>query len=137
MSWTPCPVNPVPGKVPSLGHPDVDDYLQFVAARARPNKLLATAFDLKVFFTVVGKEPAAVNSRDVLGFLKSQRAPPWVPQLVGCRGGCRACWGQGFVGVGRMTRVPTRVRGPWVGIAAVQRGVAAPIRGGVATWQAR
>ncbi len=34
----------------ALGHPLVDDYLGFVAARARPNTLLAVAFDLKVFF---------------------------------------------------------------------------------------
>ena len=83
MPWTPCLIsNPVPGRVPSLGHPDVDDYLEFVAARARPNTLLATAFDLKVFFTVVGKDPAAVTSRDVLGFLKSQRAPRRGPGVV-------------------------------------------------------
>ena len=58
-----------------MGHPDVDDYLAFVAARARPNTLLANAYDLKVFFAVVGKEPAQVRPRDVLAFLKQQRAP--------------------------------------------------------------
>jgi hypothetical protein len=31
-----------------LGHPLLDDYLEFVAARARPNTLLAAAYDLKV-----------------------------------------------------------------------------------------
>jgi site-specific recombinase XerD len=35
---------------------------------------LAIGFDLKVFFSVVPKEPAAVTSRDVLAFLKAQRA---------------------------------------------------------------
>jgi integrase/recombinase XerD len=44
----------------TLGHPAVDDYLAFVAARCRPNTLLPTAYDLKVFFTVVAKEPASV-----------------------------------------------------------------------------
>ena len=39
------------GRVPRLGHPLLDDYLDMVAARARPNTVLATAFDLKVFFT--------------------------------------------------------------------------------------
>lgn len=77
MPWTPCLVRPAAGDdaVLSLGHPDVDDYLRFVAVRARPNTLLAIGFDLKVFFSVVPKEPAAVTSRDVLAFLRAQRAP--------------------------------------------------------------
>jgi len=33
----------------------VDRYLEFVAARCRPNTLRAMAFDLKAFFTVAGK----------------------------------------------------------------------------------
>jgi integrase/recombinase XerD len=37
----------------------VDRYLEFVAGRARPNTLRAVAFDLKVFFTVVAKDPVA------------------------------------------------------------------------------
>lgn len=52
-----------------LGRPLMDDYLEFVAARARPNTLLAAAYDLKVFFAVVGKEPAAVTTADVLEFI--------------------------------------------------------------------
>lgn len=58
-----------------LGHPLLDDYLGFVAARARPNTLLAVAYDLKVFFALVAKEPAAVTAADVLEFIKAQRAP--------------------------------------------------------------
>lgn len=58
-----------------LGHPLLDDYLVFVAARVRPNTLLATAYDLKVFFSVVGKDPADVRPADVLGFIEAQRAP--------------------------------------------------------------
>jgi site-specific recombinase XerC len=58
-----------------LGHPDVDDYLEFVAARARPNTTWAPAYDLKVFFTVVPKAPLDVPTRDVLAFLKVQGAP--------------------------------------------------------------
>ena len=42
----------------TLGHPLLDDYLVFVAARARTSTWLAVAYDLKVFFEVVGKEPA-------------------------------------------------------------------------------
>jgi integrase len=59
----------------TLGHPLLDDYLEFVGARARLNTWLATAYDLKVFFTVVGKEPAQVSAPDVFAFLKAQRAP--------------------------------------------------------------
>lgn len=60
--------------VPELGHPLLDEYLRFVAARARPNTLAAHAFDLKVFFTLVGKEPVAVTPSDVLSFIEAQRA---------------------------------------------------------------
>ncbi|MHB1928247.1 MAG: tyrosine-type recombinase/integrase [Acidimicrobiales bacterium] len=58
-----------------LGHPDVDRYLEFVGVRARHNTLLATAFDLKVFFSVVAKEPAEVTTADVFDFISAQRAP--------------------------------------------------------------
>jgi site-specific recombinase XerD len=59
----------------TLGHPLLDDYLAFVGARARPNTWLAVAYDLKVFFTLVGKEPAQVTAADVFAFMKAQRAP--------------------------------------------------------------
>ena len=38
----------------TLGHRLLDDYLEFVAARGARNTWLATAYDLKVFFEVVG-----------------------------------------------------------------------------------
>ena len=63
------------GDAPRLGHPLLDDYLDMVAARARPNMVLATAFDLKVFFSVVGKAPAEVVGADVLAFIAAQRQP--------------------------------------------------------------
>ncbi len=59
----------------SLGHATLDDYLEFVAARARPNTLLAVAYDLKVFFTEIVKPPEDVTTADVLAFIKAQRAP--------------------------------------------------------------
>jgi integrase len=59
----------------SLGHEVLDGYLEFVAARARPNTLLAVAYDLKVFFTEIVKQPADVTTADVLAFIKAQRAP--------------------------------------------------------------
>jgi integrase/recombinase XerD len=56
-----------------LGVPLLDEYLEFVAGRCRPNTVLATAFDLKVFFGIVGKAPAEVTVADVLGFITAQR----------------------------------------------------------------
>ena len=53
----------------TLGHPLVDAYLEFVGARGAVNTWLATAYDLKVFFEVVGKDPAEVTSADVFAFL--------------------------------------------------------------------
>jgi integrase/recombinase XerD len=74
--FVPCLVRPVgAGGVPRLGHGLLDDYLEMVAARARPNTVLATAFDLKVFFAVVGRDPVEVSEADVLGFIRSQRQP--------------------------------------------------------------
>src|SRR5262245_25716793 len=73
--WTPCLELPAEDGPPRLGHPLVDAYLVFVAARARPNTVLATAYDLKVAFTVLGKEPVEVTVRDVLGFIQAQRSP--------------------------------------------------------------
>jgi hypothetical protein len=39
----------------TLGHPLVDAYLEFVGARGAVNTWLASAYDLKVFFEVVGQ----------------------------------------------------------------------------------
>ena len=78
MEFMPCLVRSTEdGGIPviRLGHPLLDDYLAFVAARARTNTWLAVAFDLKIFFTVVAKPPAEVTAADVFGFLTAQRAP--------------------------------------------------------------
>lgn len=72
--FMPCLIEAV-GEPPSLGDPLVDEYLRFTAARVRPNTLLAQQFDLKVFFTVVGKPPTEVGVDDVLVFIEAQRAP--------------------------------------------------------------
>ena len=58
-----------------LGHPVLDSYLELVRSRSRWNTTLATAFDLKVFFGVVRKDPVDVGTDDVLEFIKVQRAP--------------------------------------------------------------
>lgn len=76
--FVPCLIhqrNAGAAQAPRLGHPLLDDYLQVVAARARPNTVLAVAYDLKVFFTFLGKEPDQVDTLDVLAFIKAQRAP--------------------------------------------------------------
>ena len=57
----------------AIGHPLTDEYLEFLRARARPNTLLARAFDLKVFFSVVDRPPSRVTSSDVMAFIRAQR----------------------------------------------------------------
>ena len=77
MVWSPCLIRSVaPGDrlCVRLGHEVVDDYLEFLAARCRPNTVLAAGFDLKVFFSLVGEDPAAVTTADVLGFITAQRS---------------------------------------------------------------
>ncbi|MGH8996446.1 MAG: tyrosine-type recombinase/integrase [Acidimicrobiales bacterium] len=65
-----------------VGHSVLDEYLEFVAARARPNTALATAYDLKVFFGAVVKEPKDVTTADVLKFIATQREPRLGPKVV-------------------------------------------------------
>jgi site-specific recombinase XerD len=63
-----------PGEPPvRLGVPLLDEYLRFLSGRCRPNTVFAAAYDLKVFFTVVGKEPRDVQPADVLAFVTAQR----------------------------------------------------------------
>lgn len=62
-------------QVVRFGRELLDDYLTFLAGRARPNSVLAAAFDLKVFFSFAQQEPSQITSRDVLNFIAAQRAP--------------------------------------------------------------
>lgn len=74
--WNPvfeCVVSSDGEKGYRVGHDLIDEFLEFVEGRARPNTDRAYAHDLKMFFTYVGKEPAEVSSRDVMGFVTSQR----------------------------------------------------------------
>ncbi len=57
------PAHQGPFEPPELGHPVLDRYLTFVAARCRPNTVLAAASDLKAFCAVVAKEPTRSWSR--------------------------------------------------------------------------
>ena len=78
MSSFPCLVRFVSGSGQvryRLGERLVDRYLEFVAGRCRPNTLRAVAFDLKAFFTVIGKDPVQVTAADVFDFLADQRGP--------------------------------------------------------------
>lgn len=70
------------GKLIRLGHPLLDAYVGLVAARARWNTVLATAFDLKVFFSIIAKDPAEVTTTDVLAFITAQREPRLGPKVV-------------------------------------------------------
>ena len=74
--WNPvfeCVVSDDGEKGYRVGHELIDDFLEFVEGRARPNTVKAYAHDLKVFFTIVGKDPVDVTSRDVMGFVTAQR----------------------------------------------------------------
>src|SRR5271165_7236342 len=61
------------GPVVRVGIPLADVYLEFLGGRCRPNTVLATAYDLKVFFTVVARPPDQVRPADVLAFIAAQR----------------------------------------------------------------
>jgi integrase/recombinase XerD len=61
------------GLVVRVGLRLVDDYLEFLGGRCRPNTVLAAGYDLKVFFSMVGKAPDEVRPADVLAFITAQR----------------------------------------------------------------
>jgi site-specific recombinase XerD len=62
-------------RVYRVGHVLIDEFLEFMDGRCRPNTVRSYAHDLKVFFTIVGKEPAEVTPKDVLAFVSAQRRP--------------------------------------------------------------
>jgi hypothetical protein len=61
------------GLVVRVGVPLADVYLEFLGGRCRPDTVLAAAYDLKVFFTVVARPPDQVRPGDVLAFITAQR----------------------------------------------------------------
>ncbi len=81
MGFVPCLVHSAEaagGDQIRLGHPLLDAFLEFVAGRARWNTVLAAAFDLKVFFSIIDRDPAAVTPADVLAFIQAPaRASAW------------------------------------------------------------
>jgi site-specific recombinase XerD len=93
MSTFPCLVRFVSGSGQvryRLGDRLADRYLEFVAGRCRPNTLRAVAFDLKAFFTVIPKDPAAVTAADVFEFLADQRGDRTVVRLADRESGLSA-----------------------------------------------
>jgi integrase/recombinase XerD len=74
----------------------LDAYLEFLAVRSRPNTVAAAAYDLKVFFAVVGKAPRRVVAADVLAFITAQYSgqyaggPARQLQVAGDSGGVSA-----------------------------------------------
>jgi len=71
-----------------IGHELVDQFLEFVVGRARPNTVRCYAHDLSVFFTVVAKEPVEVTPKDVMAFVTAQRRPrPGAENVVRIDGG--------------------------------------------------
>lgn len=78
MAWVPsfgCVVRADGVRSYRVGDDLVDEFLEFAGARARANTVRAYAHDLKVFFSVVGKEPATVQPSDVLDFVVAQQRP--------------------------------------------------------------
>lgn len=71
-----------------IGHELVDQFLEFVVGRARPNTVRCYAHDLSVFFTVAAKEPVEVTPKDVMAFVTAQRRPrPGAENVVRIDGG--------------------------------------------------
>jgi integrase/recombinase XerD len=78
VKWSPsfeCHVRPDGERVYRIGHQLIDEFLEFVVGRARPNTVRAYAHDLNVFFSVVKKDPLEVRPKDVMAFVTAQRRP--------------------------------------------------------------
>src|ERR671910_70653 len=76
--WTPsfrCLVRADGEREYRIGNELVDEFLEFVSVRARPNTVKAYAHDLKVFFSVVGGDPVDIGPADVLAFVTEQNRP--------------------------------------------------------------
>src|SRR4051812_14479949 len=108
----PCLIrSPGPSGEPTvrLGMPWVDDYLEFLEGRCRPNTVLAAAYGLRVFFGVVGKAPADVVAADVLGFITAHRSAHRPPRRRGVATGRRRAGGRRGGGEHGGTEVVDRV----------------------------
>ena len=102
----------------------LDAYLEFLAVRSRPNTVVAVGYDLKVFFTAVGKPPRRVVAADVLAFVTAQYAggPARRLQVAGAGGVSARTVRRRLSSVSGLTeRVPAGP-GPWApGVIALLR----------------
>ena len=51
----------------------LDRYVEFVAARCRPNTVIATRSDLRAFFAVIDKSLMEVTTKDVFEFIAAHQ----------------------------------------------------------------
>ncbi len=110
MEWIPsfeCHVRPDGEHVYRIGHGLIDEFLEFVVGRARPNTVRAYAHDLSVFFTVVNKDPLEVRPKDVMAFVTAQRRPKPGAENVGASTVRRDCQRRRSSAVWRPSRVST------------------------------
>jgi hypothetical protein len=110
--------------VARVGVPLADAYLEFLGGRCRPNTVRAAAYDLKVFFSVVGRPPEQVRPVDVLAFITAQHRPR---RAAAGAGGRRAGRGVGCDGADSLQVLDeaidqlARLRTPyWLGDSAVR-----------------
>ncbi len=78
MVWCPSFQSRVPAegvREYRVGHELVDAFLEFASGRARPNTVRAYAHDLKVFFSIVAKDPVEVTPADVMRLRDRPAAP--------------------------------------------------------------
>jgi site-specific recombinase XerD len=116
---------------PPDGDALVDRYVEFVAARCRPNTVTATVSDLRAFFTVVAKSPTDVVAADVFGFITEQRRPRGDERVV------RLADGESGLAARTIKRRLASVSGLFNYLVMVGEVTANPVPRGLATRQAR
>ena len=81
-------------------------YVEFVAGRCRPNTVIATESDLRIFFAVIDKHPVDVTPADVFAFIAAQRRGPDGGQVVRLSDGeTRSCGADDQASVGERVGV--------------------------------
>jgi site-specific recombinase XerD len=105
----------------------LDRYVEFVAARTRPNTVLATVSDLRAFFAVIDKHPVDVDTNDVLAFIAEQRRPRGDGRVV------RLADGESGLSARTIKRRLSSVSGLFSFLAMVGEVPANPVPRGLAT----
>lgn len=85
MVWSPsfeCHVRPDGEHEHRIGHELVDQFLEFVVGRARPNTVRAYAHDLSVFFSVVAKEAHQLPPRTIRGAVRGRTVSWFRPAQI-------------------------------------------------------